>query len=133
MLERVDAEVKIEINTILKLAKLAVEKYSQTSSQPGFITTQNGQKIKVKFSELADALGELMEKDLAIVRRCKDCDNFNKAPHHKVGNCFPKSYDRQRRPEDFCSKEYITRSIEMRNIDEAVTKLLSKERAGDDA
>lgn len=128
-MERAETKM-IEIKTAIKLAKLVVEKYSQTSSQPGFIITQNGQKIKVRFTELVEALEELSEKDLAIVCRCKDCENFYKSPAKKSGNCFPPEYDRQRCGNDFCSKQYIERSEKRRNIDEAVRKLSSKKRAG---
>jgi hypothetical protein len=125
MLERTEVEI-MEIKTILKLAKLAVERYSQTNTQPGFITTENDKKIKVKFSELADALGNLLEKDLVVVRRCKDCDNWTCAPKAKMGSCFPKDFSCGRSPMDFCSYHYVYRSQEMRDIDEAVNRLLSK-------
>lgn len=116
----------IDISTVLKLAKLVVEKYAQQSTSPGFKTTQNGREIKVRFTELAEALKELSEKDLAIVRRCKDCDNFQKAPHAKTGYCFTKTYNKTRRPNDFCSGECVERSEESRRIDEAVNRLLQE-------
>ena len=119
----------IEISTILKLAKLAVDKYAQTSTQPGFITTQNGKKIKVRFEELSEILEDLSTKDLVAVHRCKDCDNWSKSPKGKTGVCFPKDHSCSRGAYDFCSRNYVPRSKERRAIDEAVTKLSSKKRA----
>ena len=117
----------LELSTILKLAKLSVDKYAQSSTQPGFVTTQNGQKIKVRFSELSQALEDLAGKDLEVVHRCKDCDNWTKSPKGKMGSCFPKDHTCGRHPADYCSKHYKFRSTERRACDEAVAKLLSKE------
>lgn len=128
MLERSGAEtMSLEISTILKLAMLAVDKYSLTSKQPGFITVQNGKKIKVRFEELSHALGDLLNKDLAIVRRCKDCENWSYAPKTKRGVCFPKEYSCTRKPEDFCSFDYVYRSKERRERDAAINRLTQKE------
>ena len=117
----------LELDTILKLAKLSVDKLAQSSTQPGFLTTQNGQKIKVRFSELSAALEDLSHKDLEVVRRCKDCDNWHKPPKGKMGSCFPKEHTCGRMAQDYCSKHYTFRSAERRACDETVAKLLSKE------
>lgn len=119
-------EMTLELSTILKLAKLSVDKYSQSSTQPGFVTTQNGQKIKVRFSELSAALEDLSKKDLEVVRRCKDCDNWHRPPKGKIGSCFPKDHTCGRNSDDYCSKHYTFRSAERRACDEAVAKLSSK-------
>ena len=119
--------MKLEMSTILKLAMLAVDKYSQTSNQPGFVTTQNGQKIKVRFEELSSALEGLMKKDLAVVHRCEDCENWSSAPGSKRGVCFPKEHSCSRKPKDFCSYNYRYRSAERRKVDEAIHKLTQKE------
>lgn len=119
--------MKLELSTILRLAKLSVDKYAQSSTQPGFVTTQNGQKIKVRFSDLSAALEDLAGKDLEVVHRCKDCDNWTKSPKGKLGSCFPKNHTCGRGPDDYCSKHYTFRSAERRATDEAVAKLLSKE------
>ena len=127
MLERSGVEeMTLELSTILKLAKLSVDKYSQSNTQPGFVTTQNGQKIKVRFSELSAALEDLSKKDLEVVRRCKDCDNWHKPPKGKIGSCFPKDRTCGRSSDDYCSKHYTFRSAERRAIDETVAKLSSK-------
>lgn len=118
----------MDISTVLKLAKLAVDKYAQQSTSPGFKTTQNGREIKVSFKELSELLQELSEKDVVIVRRCKDCDNWYSAPGKRNGHCFSKTYDKQRAEQDFCSKEYIVRTPERRRIDEAVHRLSQKKR-----
>ena len=118
---------KFDIKTVLKLAKIAVEKYSENNSFSGFVIDQDGQKLKVKFPELIEALEELSEKDLAIVRRCRDCENFSKAPNAKEGHCFPKGSDFQRAARDFCSRHYIVRSPERRSVDEALNRLTQKE------
>ena len=116
----------LELSTILKLAKLSVDKLAQSSTQPGFLTTQNGQKIKVRFSDLSAALEDLMGKDLEMVHRCKDCDNWHKPPKGKVGSCFPKEHTCGRGAQDYCSKHYTFRSAERRACDEAVARLSSK-------
>lgn len=119
--------MRLELPTILKLAKLSVDKLAQSSTQPGFLTTQNGQKIKVRFSELSAALEDLATKDLEVVHRCKDCDNWHKPPKGKVGSCFPKDHTCGRNSQDYCSKHYTFRSAERRATDEIVAKLSSKE------
>ena len=128
MLERSGVEtMRLELSTILKLAKLSVDKLAQSSTQPGFLTTQNGQKIKVRFSELSAALEDLATKDLEVVHRCKDCDNWHKPPKGKMGSCFPKDHTCGRSSKDYCSKHYTFRSAERRATDEIVAKLSSKE------
>ena len=119
--------MKLEISTILKLAMLAVDRYSLTSKQPGFITVQNGKKIKVRFEELSHALGDLLDKDLAIVHRCKDCENWSSAPRTKRGVCFPKNFSCSRKSDDFCSYDYVYRSKERRERDEAIRRITQKE------
>lgn len=114
--------MKLEISTVIRLAKIVVDKYAQNSTQPGFIITENDQKIKVKFADISAALEELSKKDLAVVRRCKDCNNWHKTPFSKKGSCFPKDHDCGRKPDDYCSSQYIERSEEMRSIDERVFK-----------
>lgn len=101
--------MRLEIATILKLAKLAVDKYSQSSTQPGFKTQQNGVEIKVRFSELSDALEELSQEDLVAVKRCKDCDNWHKSFKGRGGSCFPKEFSSTRQSQDFCSRNYVER------------------------
>lgn len=118
---------KFDIKITLKLAKIAVEKYSENTSSPGFVITQDGQKLKVKFTELIKALEELAEEDLVAVRRCRDCENWSSAPRAKKGVCFPKNYSCDRNPDDFCSHDYVCRSKERREIDGAVNRLLPKE------
>ena len=128
MLERFgDETMSLEITTILKLAKAVVEKYTQTNTQPGLVIEQKGQKLKVRFTELIDALEDLSKKDVAVIRRCKDCNNWGCAPNSKEGSCFPKDITYWRKGNDYCSKNYIPRSEEMRKTDESVNKLLSKE------
>lgn len=119
--------MKLDIDTVLKLAKLAAEKCALTSTQPGFVTEQRGRKIKVRFSDLAAALEDLAAKDLVAVHRCKDCNNWSKAPRADLGACFPKDHGCSRAGSDFCSRNYEPRSEGRRDVDERVARLLSEE------
>ena len=118
--------MRLEIPTILKLAKLAVDKYSQANTQPGFKTQQNGVELRVRFSELSAALEELSKKDLVEVRRCKDCDNWSKSFKGKAGACFPKDYTCSRNSSDFCSHNYVYRSKEKEERDDTINRLSSE-------
>lgn len=121
--------MKLKTSTVLRLAKTAVKSYAQSTTQPGFVTEQDGQKIRVTFKELYHELSILESQDIVAVHRCKDCDNFAAAPRAKTGSCFPKSHSCGKKPTDYCSCDFTPRSEEKRKVDEAVTKLLSKERA----
>ena len=114
----------IDTSNALRLAQLCVEKYSQTTSQPGFIITQDKYKVKVTFSELMEKLKALSNQDLQPVHRCRTCEYFNAAPGSKHGSCFPESHNLGRVPNDYCSFAYKPASSEKRRVDEIVTRKL---------